>query len=364
MDVVALGGRVLLALVFAVAAVGKLTDREGARRALRDFRVPARLVAPSAWLLPVAELTVAVALLVQGSARAGAIGAALLLFAFMAGIAAAISRGEAPDCNCFGQIGSAPAGRGTLVRNAVLASVAVALAVYGAGRNPASWLAGRPTAEVLVLVLGLVSVAAVAALAGVWRERARLRTELGRARDSLAVFPPGLPIGADAPAFALAAIAGGTVSLSDLLARGRPLALVFASPTCAPCRYMMDDIARWQRTLADRITIAVIATGTVAEARQMSATFDMTDVLVQDGDSVFNLYRASGTPSVVMVSPDGRIASRIRTSQGVVEAAIRQALESAPAIADPAPPAAIGRGAAEAVTLEVTRWSGGGAQPA
>ena len=47
--------------------------------------------------------------------------------------------GETPDCNCFGTIGSAPVGRGTLARNGALIVAAAFVAVAGrttAGRAP------------------------------------------------------------------------------------------------------------------------------------------------------------------------------------------------------------------------------------
>ena len=111
--------RCLLAVVFIVAAIGKLLDVEGSRRALVEFGVPVRATRLGAVLLPFAELAVAILLLFVPTARWGALGALLLLLAFSAGVARAMSRGEAPDCHCFGQIHSEPAGRSTLIRNAL-----------------------------------------------------------------------------------------------------------------------------------------------------------------------------------------------------------------------------------------------------
>jgi hypothetical protein len=49
----------LLALVFAVAGLAKLLDREGSRRTIVDFGVPSALAAPLGLVLPLAELAVA-----------------------------------------------------------------------------------------------------------------------------------------------------------------------------------------------------------------------------------------------------------------------------------------------------------------
>ena len=59
MSAVLLIARVALAAVFAVAATAKLADPGGSRQAVVAFGAPARLAAPLAVLLPVAELVVA-----------------------------------------------------------------------------------------------------------------------------------------------------------------------------------------------------------------------------------------------------------------------------------------------------------------
>ena len=102
--------RLLLAGVFLTAGIGKLRDLPGSRRAVADFGVPERAARVVGLLLPLAEIAIAVSLVPAPSARWGALAAAILLAAFIVGIARALSRGEQPDCHCFGQIHSAPAG--------------------------------------------------------------------------------------------------------------------------------------------------------------------------------------------------------------------------------------------------------------
>src|SRR3954469_21757930 len=99
MEVVGPVIRALLVGVFAVAGAAKLADLEGSRAAVAGFGVCERLARPTGALLPLAELTVAVLLLFGGTARAGAIGALVLLAAFCIGIANAMRRGDAPDCH-------------------------------------------------------------------------------------------------------------------------------------------------------------------------------------------------------------------------------------------------------------------------
>src|SRR4051812_12633291 len=97
--------------------MAKLVDLPGSRHALENFGVPGRFVAPGAVALPIAELVAAGLLLPASTARAGAILAVALLLTFVWGIAAALRRGAAPECHCFGQLHSRPAGAETIGRN-------------------------------------------------------------------------------------------------------------------------------------------------------------------------------------------------------------------------------------------------------
>ena len=147
MDAILLGARLVLALVFAVAGVAKLMDLAGSRRAIVEFGVPAALAGPLGILLPLAELAVAAALLPTTTAWWGAVGALVLLLLFGAAIGANLARGRKPDCHCFGQLHSAPAGWPTLARNAVLAAPAALVVWQGLEGNVG------PSVAALVLLL-------------------------------------------------------------------------------------------------------------------------------------------------------------------------------------------------------------------
>ncbi len=110
MDIVVLIARVVLALVFFIAGAAKVADSAGSRQALLDFGVPAWLASPLGRLLPLAELAVAVALIPAATAWWGALGALSVILAFVAGIGLNLARGKKPECRCFGQLHSAPAG--------------------------------------------------------------------------------------------------------------------------------------------------------------------------------------------------------------------------------------------------------------
>src|SRR5205085_4039775 len=169
MSVALLIARLLLAVVFVVAGLAKLADLAGSRQALRDFGVPALLAAPFGLLLPLAELAVAIALIPTVSAWWGALGALILLLLFVAGISYNLARGRQPECHCFGQLHSAPAGWPTLVRNLVLAAIAgfvVGLGRVNAGPSVVSWLGVLTLAQRIELLVGIILVALLVVL--VW----------------------------------------------------------------------------------------------------------------------------------------------------------------------------------------------------
>src|SRR5438874_1902727 len=159
MNLVLLCARLLLAAVFLVASLAKLADLAGSRQGLGDFGVPAWLAAPLGVLLPLAELAAAVALIPTVSVWWGALGALLLLLAFVAGISYNLARGRTPDCHCFGQLHSAPAGWPTLARNAVLAAVAGIVVIFGWSSSQLSvvdWLVPLSVSQRIEVLVGLV----------------------------------------------------------------------------------------------------------------------------------------------------------------------------------------------------------------
>jgi uncharacterized membrane protein YphA (DoxX/SURF4 family)/thiol-disulfide isomerase/thioredoxin len=326
MATVVLALRFLLAVVFVTAGVGKLLDLAGSRRAMADFGVPERAARVVGLLLPLAEIVIGLGLVFRPSARVAAVAAALVLAAFILGIARALSRGEQPDCHCFGQIHSAPAGPSTLIRNGLLAAAAIVIAAYGSGPAVDNWVSARSAAELAAVGLGIV---AIGALLYAWQLRsqyATLANNLRIARKAGAVGGRfGLPVGTEAPRFELADLRGDPVALTRLTERGNPVVLMFMSPWCGPCGAMLPRIRQWQETLRDRLTIAVISTGTV-EQNEVFADQAIEDVLLQEEMEVADVFGVKGTPSAVIVSRDGLVASTLGEMEQAIEPLVRLAL--------------------------------------
>jgi hypothetical protein len=129
---VGVGFRWLVAVVFAISAVGKLRTaavRAAFRRSLADMAVlPARAVGPVSAAVPIAEAAAVVLLVLPATAVFGSVLALGLLAAFTTGIAVVLKRGTRAGCLCFGTT-ERPYGRRHLIRNGLLAAAALAGAV-------------------------------------------------------------------------------------------------------------------------------------------------------------------------------------------------------------------------------------------
>ena len=100
MFVVLLLLRLVLAIVFFIAALSKLfSGFDNLRKTLLDFG-PRRLVIPISIALPLVELVIAGLLLPATTTRIGAVSALVLFLIFNAAMAANLAVGRMPNCNC------------------------------------------------------------------------------------------------------------------------------------------------------------------------------------------------------------------------------------------------------------------------
>jgi methylamine dehydrogenase accessory protein MauD len=363
MDGILLSARLIVAAVLLVAGVAKLADRDGARTATRAFGAPAPLAARISALLIGAELAAGVLLIPSATAEIGAVAAASLLLTFCAAIARSVIRGEAPDCHCFGQLHSAPAGPRALARNLLLAAIAVLVIVAGPGASATAWLAHVSGTGWLALSFGsalALTVTAVGAFGlSMLRRHGQLLLRIDALEDALGAHgialpqpelpPAGLPVGAPAPVFELSDLRHRRVALRDLIARERPAMLVFTDPGCGPCTALLPQIGVWQREHAESLTIALISRGerdtNLAHARE----HELADVLLQSDREIAERYQVSGTPSAVLIAADGSIASSVQAGAdaitglltGEVGAPVLPIHRHAPFVPRPAPDVAL-----------------------
>lgn len=174
MEYAALTCRLLLVGVFLVSVAGKLRTRRSfagfTEATARLGRLPARFAAPAAVAVVAAEAGTAVLLALPVLPRDAGIGPAVgvagfaaagaLLLVFTVALTAALLRGAATPCRCFGSAAEPIAWR-HVARNFVLTACAAAgafSAAYG-GAEPIS-----PAAAALCLLGAAVAVGAVTLL--------------------------------------------------------------------------------------------------------------------------------------------------------------------------------------------------------
>ena len=345
MEAILLSARLLIAGVFLVAGVAKLADRAGSKQAASDFGVPKSLAAPLGILLPLAELAVAAALIPTATAWWGALGALALLLLFVAGIAINLARGRKPDCHCFGQLHSAPAGWKTLVRNGLLGAVAGFILWEGrdgTGPSAVSWVGTLSTVQLAALIGVLVLLGLLVSqwwfLVHLLHQNGRLLVRLEALEtklasgDTEAATPSqngghpasGLPVGTPAPAFSLSGLYGETLTLDALRASGKPVMLIFTDPNCGPCNALLPEIGRWQQEHAGKLTISLISRSTAEENRTKNAEHGLASTLLQNDWEVSEAYKVTGTPSAVIVQSDGTIGSHVVAGSEAIQSLLTE----------------------------------------
>ncbi|HWD85639.1 MAG TPA: MauE/DoxX family redox-associated membrane protein, partial [Solirubrobacteraceae bacterium] len=328
----------------------------GTRTAVGEFGVPEPVRGSVARLLPIAELAVAGALLVPGVARWGALGAVALLALFTAAMTRSMVRGEAPDCHCFGALASEPVGWRTLVRNVLLAAVAIFVVAGGwssPGPSAVAWLGNLSPAGTIATAGGgaLALTAAVAAVCmlGLLRQNGRLLLrvdELERRLDLAGVDVPaapeppaaGLAIGSPAPPFTLPGLYGEQITLESILALDRPALLLFTDPACGPCNALMPKLGEWRLQHGNALSLAVISRGTADQSRAKAREHGLGSVLLDADLATYNAYEIPATPAAVLIDGEGRIASPAAAGAQAIEAVVAQAVGN-PIVVVPSQPA-------------------------
>lgn len=163
--------RLALAALWLRAALHKWGDPEAFRVALAGYQLlPARAIAPTARVLPLAELGVAVGLVLPGVTIGAALAGGGLLALYSGAIGINLARGRRDvDCGCGGPGSVRPLGEGLLARNGLLALSSLVAAIPCAARD----LGGLDlfTIAAAAATLAVLHAAADAALANAPRSR-------------------------------------------------------------------------------------------------------------------------------------------------------------------------------------------------
>ena len=333
MDILFLLLRLVAFGSFATAAVAKWLTPGRTQEAVRQFGIPGSAVTFVARLVPLVEAAVAAGVLLGVTVRPAALVAVVLLTLFSIAIARALAGGRQVECNCFGPA-SRSVGWGSVARNTGLTAVVAAVAIGAPERGVVSSVGALTTVDLLICADVTL---AVAVLALAWfalqllRQQGRLLLRLdgiesrgaGTHSSGSATTQAALPLGVKAPSFTLTDLAGASVRLGDLLLAGRPRMLVFASPQCGPCTSLVPDLSRWAEELAGTLDITLISGDSTERSRTSFASVGLERVLLDPDTAVSRAYAAYGTPSAVVISHHGTVASSMAQGREQITALVR-----------------------------------------
>lgn len=323
MEIIAVIIRILLAAIFVIAAVSKLRDHAGTKKAAVSFGVPDKLSSAFAIVLPLIELSAAILLLVAATSWFGAVTVTILLGIFSVAITAQLMKGAEPDCHCFGQLGSEKIGVSSLVRNALFIAPAAYLVARGSGgQGTEIW--DLDTQSILVLLL-VCSVALIVVAIGMLERVLAKQDDLAKRIDVLELTAPvaeverehaghphdGLPIGALLPEFELKDTDGETVSTNSLYGDGKGVLLLFVSPTCTPCKTLVPKFREWAPELSEKLNLYLITSGSPDENIKKFGDLPSSPLLLQEKREFADAVNAKWTPSAMYINAKGRVASHV-----------------------------------------------------
>ena len=131
---------------------------------------------------------------------------------------------------------------------------------------------------------------------------------LGIAACAPAAPPTPQPLAAQD--FALMALDGSTVRLSDL--RGRWVMINFWATDCDSCRIELADLQRIAALFADRLTMLGVNVGSSdADVRAFAADMGLQiPVLLNPDQPTLDAYYVTALPVTVIIAPDGNLVYR------------------------------------------------------
>lgn len=119
----------------------------------------------------------------------------------------------------------------------------------------------------------------------------------------------GLAVGANAPDFAATSVAGESVTLASFA--GRPLLLIFGSPTCAPCKALIPDLNVFSAERRAELAVLFLSHGDADATRRMADEHRIAvPVAHHPDDRIANAYQARVTPFAFLIDGDGVIRAK------------------------------------------------------
>ncbi len=144
---------------------------------------------------------------------------------------------------------------------------------------------------------------------------------------------PSGGVGAPAPSYSAATMAGDTSSLESL--RGRTVLLNVWATWCHPCREELPVLQNLHETHASRglviVGVSIDASGSHGAIAEFAADYGVTYPLWHDPDNTVSaVFQGIGVPLSVLIGPDGIVRWKhlgpVRANDAALAAALEEAL--------------------------------------
>jgi peroxiredoxin len=86
----------------------------------------------------------------------------------------------------------------------------------------------------------------------------------------------------------------------------------------------MPTVAVWQRDYAESVSVVLVSDGTADEVSAEAAEHEVANMLIDDGHATYEAYEANGTPSALVIAPDGTIGSWVAAGSEWIERLVEQ----------------------------------------
>jgi peroxiredoxin len=192
--------------------------------------------------------------------------------------------------------------------------------------TPVAYLLNEEHCVIYPLAVGADQVLTLAREAVVSASVSKPRPHLRDVSESR-IERDGLKAGTPAPLFHLPTIDGDTVSLEAY--RGRRVLLVFTSPSCAPCDYLVPHLVKLHQQHSNTdLAFLMIGRGDPEENRRKAAAHGYTfPVALQNRWEISRLYGIFSTPVAFLIDENGVIVANIAKGTHEILALARDELK-------------------------------------
>ncbi len=290
----------LAATVLVSSGILKLGTTDEFQQALIDFRLPSWTWRHRAIprVFPWVETALGLALLLAPSPWQiiPAVGALAVFVAFLILVVRTVRSRATFSCDCFGGIGDETVGRGTVVRNAGF--VVLACLALGLHRAPATVVADRlatgwyPVPAVLAVAVAIAAV--------MWRtiSRSRRRAHLVRTLSVTDADGAVLPI----------------TEFQD-----PPTFLVFFSPGCGSCHYIVPHFRWWPNLLREGYDLQPVFMGPKEAFARQEAFAPLVPYAWYADDSIARSLDITGTPSAILIDREHPLGGPVTSGQFAIQ---------------------------------------------